>query len=134
FLDTCNEFWWVSTCVAKGLLRKEIIYSKEMLERFVRPMFMKIIEWYAGTKTGFSVSFGKSGKFMNNYLPGTIHNEILKTYSDHLLENNWHALIAMTEIFGQLAPAVANALNFQYNSEEEKNVTTHLKQLYKEQD
>ncbi|MFI5188514.1 MAG: aminoglycoside 6-adenylyltransferase, partial [Chitinophagales bacterium] len=46
FLDTCNEFWWVSTCVAKGLLRKEIIYSKEMLERFVRPMFMKIIEWY----------------------------------------------------------------------------------------
>ena len=32
FLDTCNEFWWVCTYVAKGLLRNEIIYSKDMLE------------------------------------------------------------------------------------------------------
>jgi aminoglycoside 6-adenylyltransferase len=32
FLDTCNEFWWVCTYVAKGLTRNEIIYSKEILE------------------------------------------------------------------------------------------------------
>ena len=53
FLDTCNEFWWVSTYVAKGLLRREITYAKEMLENPVRQMFMKIIEWYIGINTNF---------------------------------------------------------------------------------
>ena len=35
-----------------------------MQETVVRPMFMKMIEWYIGTETNFSVSFGKAGKFM----------------------------------------------------------------------
>ena len=70
FLETCNEFWWTSTNVAKGLLRNEITYAKEMQETVVRPMFMKIIEWYIGIETNFSVSFGKAGKFMKTHLPG----------------------------------------------------------------
>jgi len=57
FLETCNEFWWTSTNVAKGLLRNEISFAKAMLETVVRPMYMKIIEWYIGTETNFSVSF-----------------------------------------------------------------------------
>src|SRR5437762_7444046 len=82
FLDTCNEFWWVSTYVAKGLLRRVITYSKEMLERHVRLMFMRIVEWYVGITTGFSVSFGKGGRFINKYLPEAVYDRILETYSD----------------------------------------------------
>ncbi|MEO8961126.1 MAG: aminoglycoside 6-adenylyltransferase [Ginsengibacter sp.] len=43
FSDTCNEFWRGSTCVAKGIIRNQIIYSKEMLGKVVRPMFMKVL-------------------------------------------------------------------------------------------
>lgn len=130
FLETCNEFWWVSTYVAKGLLRNEITYAKEMLETIIRPMFMKIIEWFIGTETNFSISFGKGGKFMKQNLSSTQYDKILATYSDQELENNWKSLFLMTELFGELAATVANKLNFQYNSNEEHNVMTYLKTSY----
>lgn len=133
FLSTCNEFWWVCTYISKGLLRKDITYSKEMLEKVVRPMFMKIIEWYIGINTNFSVSFGKAGRFMNQYLSTTQYEKILATYSDQQIGNNWVSLFLMTELFGQFAKAVADYLNFKYNSNEEQNVTLYLKQSFDEQ-
>jgi len=134
FLDTCNEFWWVSTYVAKGLLRNEITYAKEMLETIVRPMFMKIVEWYIGIETNFSISFGKGGKFMKQNLSTTQYDRILATYSDQQIENNWKSLFLMAELFRELAATVANKLNFQYNSDDEYNVMTYLKTSYYEQE
>jgi len=133
FLDTCNEFWWVCTYVAKGLLRNEIIYSKEMLETVVRPMFMNVIAWYIGTETNFSVSTGKGGRFMKNFLPSSLYNRILETYSDHTLENNWKALFLIMDMFGQFASAVSGRLRFKYISSEERDVKAYLGRLYKEQ-
>jgi aminoglycoside 6-adenylyltransferase len=130
FLETCNEFWWVSTYVAKGLLRNEITYAKEMLETTVRPMFMKIIEWFIGTKTHFSVSFGKGGKYMKRNLSSIQYDKILATYSDQQLENNWKSLFLMTALFGEFAVTIADRLHFQYNLDEQQNVMTYLKTSY----
>jgi len=132
FSDVCNEFWWVSIYVAKGLLRNEITYTKETLENYVRPMFMKMIEWYIGTQTGFTVSVGKGGKFIKRYLPEETYNKILATYSDAQPQNNWNALFLMTELFGELASAVSDELELNYNKTEEINVKEYLKQLYDE--
>src|SRR6476659_10139590 len=132
FLDTCNEFWWVCTYVAKGLLRDEIIYSKEMLETVVRPMFMNVIAWHIGVETNFSVSIGKAGKFMSNFLSPELYQQILQTYSDQIVENNWRALFLMMDIFGQLARAVSAKMKFRYVIGEEENVTAYLKQLHNE--
>jgi aminoglycoside 6-adenylyltransferase len=130
FSDTCNEFWWVSTYVAKGLLRNQTTYAKETLENYVRPMFMKMIEWHIGTQTAFSVSVGKGGKFMRSYLGEETYNKILATYSDAQLQNNWNALFVMTELFGELASTVGEKLRFNYSTIEEINVKEYLKQLY----
>jgi len=130
FLDTCNEFWWVCTYVAKGLLRNEIIYSKEMLETVVRPMFMNVISWHIGLETNFSVSIGKAGKFISNFLSPELYQQILQTYSDQVVENNWRALFLMMDIFGQLARAVSGKLKFRYVFGEEENVIAYLKQLH----
>jgi aminoglycoside 6-adenylyltransferase len=132
FLDTCNEFWWVCTYVAKGLLRNEVIYSKEMLETVVRQMFMNVITWYIGIETNFSASVGKGGKFMKGFLPPDLYDKILQTYSDHIIENNWKALFLMMDIFGQLARSVSGKLKFEYRVEEEQNVVAYLNRLYKE--
>jgi aminoglycoside 6-adenylyltransferase len=133
FLDTCNEFWWVCTYVARGLVRNVIIYSKEMLETVVRPMFMSVIAWHIGIETNFSVSVGKGGKFIKSFSSPDLCTQILQTYSDQALENNWKALFLMTEIFGQLARAISGQLKFKYMITEEENVVTYLNQLYKEQ-
>jgi len=133
FLDTCNEFWWVCTYVAKGLVRNEMVYSKEMLETVVRPMFTSVITWHVGVETNFSVSVGKGGKFMKNFLSPDLYDRILKTYSNEVLENNWKALFLMMDIFGELARSVSGKLKFKYVIAEEENVIAYSKQLYREQ-
>ncbi|MGI8582516.1 MAG: aminoglycoside 6-adenylyltransferase [Chitinophagaceae bacterium] len=130
FIDTCNEFWWVCTYVSKGLLRDEITYAKEMLEDPVKQMFMKIIEWYIGTKTNFSVSFGKGGKFMKKYLTAHEYNTILTTYPDFKPENIWTSLFVMTDLFSEFAVHVAEKLNIKYNFYEQENTVNYLRQKY----
>ncbi|EMI9091148.1 aminoglycoside 6-adenylyltransferase, partial [Bacillus wiedmannii] len=46
FLDCCNEFWWCSTNIAKGLWREELSYAKGMLDGPVRDMFIVMLEWH----------------------------------------------------------------------------------------
>jgi len=127
FQDTCNEFWWLSTYVAKGLLRNEITYAKGMMETVLRPIFMKIVEWHIGMKTDFSVSFGKAGRFMKGYLSKGEYESILHTYSDQQTENNWASLVKMTELFSQFANEVAIGLGFKYKLKEEENVRSYLR-------
>jgi aminoglycoside 6-adenylyltransferase len=132
FLDTCNEFWWVSTYVAKGLLRDEITYAKEMLETAVRPMFMKLIEWKIGVETDFLVSIGKAGRFLNKYLTNDNYNSVLATYADFDIENNWKSLFVMADLFGQFANELSGKLKFRYNKTEEQNTIEYLKLLHGE--
>jgi aminoglycoside 6-adenylyltransferase len=133
FMDTCNEFWWVCTYVARGLARNEIIYPKEMFETIVRPMFMSVITWHIGLEKNFSVSVGKGGKFIKKFLPANLYERILKTYSDEVLENNWKALFLMMDIFGELARSMSAKLKFKYLMTEEENVIDYSKQLYRGQ-
>lgn len=133
FLDTCNEFWWTSTYVAKGLLRNEIIYAKEILETVVRPMFMKVLEWKVGIENDFAVSFGKAGKFLKIYLPDNFYKKILLTYSNFETEENWTALFLMIEIFQETSNFIAEKLGFNINTKEQQNTCAYLKELYEEQ-
>jgi aminoglycoside 6-adenylyltransferase len=133
FLDTCNEFWWVSTYVVKGLLRDEIIYAKQTLETVVRPVFMKVIEWKTGIENDFGVSPGKAGRFLKTYLHGEFYEKILLTYSNCELQKNWRSLFLMTEIFQQTSNFVADKLGFSINKIEEQNTISYLKGQYNAQ-
>jgi aminoglycoside 6-adenylyltransferase len=130
FSDCCNEFWWTCTNVAKGLWRQEIIYAKEMLEIPVRKMFLKVIEWYIGIETDFSVSFGKSGKNMQAYLSPVLYSKVLLTYPDANSENIWKSLFIMADIFSELANKISGNLCLEYNSTEDHNVTEYLKSIF----
>ena len=52
FSDCCNEFWWVSTYVAKGLWREETTYALHMLNVPVRNMLIQMIAWHIGIQIG----------------------------------------------------------------------------------
>ncbi len=130
FSDVCNEFWWVSTYVAKGLLRHEITYAKEMLETVVRPMFIKMVAWKIGIENDFSVNVGKAGKFIKNYLSEDFYQDILQTYSNADIEENWKSLFKMTEIFQQISSETARKLNFQFDKVEQEKTLAYLKERY----
>jgi aminoglycoside 6-adenylyltransferase len=133
FADTCNEFWWVSTYVAKGLLRNEIIYAKESLETVVRPMLMKVLKWKVGIENNFGVSFGKSGKFLKSYLSDNLYKKLLLTYSNFETEENWKALYLMTEIFQETSDSIAEEFGFIVNKKEQQNTIAYLKELHDRQ-
>jgi len=133
FKDCCNEFWWVSTYVAKGLWRHELIYAKATLENVVRLMFLKMIEWYIGAQTEFKVSLGKSGRNVKQHVSPELYQKILSTYQDSDINNTWLSLFTMTSTFSELANEVACGLGFRYNMVEEENVTGYLRSIYKTQ-
>ena len=131
FSDHCNEFWWVSTYVSKGLARKEITYAKAMMDGPVRRMFMKMLEWYIGIKTNFLVSFGKDGRFIKDHVSGELYRQILKTYSDAEIGNMWNSLLLMTDLFKKFSGKVKTEFDFQNESEGDE-VIAYLKKIRKE--
>lgn len=130
FFDYCNEFWWVSTNAGKGLARNEIIYAKEMIENHLRPVLMKMLEWYIGSNNSFSVSIGKGGKFLKKYLQKKMYGQLLSTYAGTDIEDNWDALFTLISLFSKCASEVAAAAHFEYNDAEEINAIKYLKGLY----
>ena len=95
FYRACNEFWWVSIYVAKGLWRDEIPYAMDNLNFHVRPQLIQMLSWYVGISTDFSCSVGKSGKYLKNYLPNEIWDRFLKTYPAGNVSSIWDSLFEM---------------------------------------
>lgn len=125
FADCCNEFWWVSTYVAKGLWRDEIIYAHAMLDQVVREQLMKMLAWHIGIQTGFSRSPGKFGKYYRRHLEPELWDMLLRTYADADVERTWDALETMCDLFRIATRSVAAHFGFTY-PEEDANVTAHL--------
>ncbi|MGZ7444382.1 aminoglycoside 6-adenylyltransferase [Paenibacillus sp. TH7-28] len=129
YADCCNEFWWVSTYVAKGLWRREMTYAMDHLNMYVRPMLIKMLEWKVGLDTGFSLSAGKNGKYLEKYLPNQNWLALTSTYPDGTYAAVWRALFAALDLFRSTAKEVAERLNYEYPLDDDRNVTAYLKQV-----
>lgn len=129
FADCCNEFWWVSPYVAKGLWRRQIVYAKHALDVVVRDQLMKMLTWYIGVRTGFSVNPGKDGKYFERYLEPELWEMLLATYTDDSYEHTWEALFTMGELFRRVARQVAEAFGFSYPYEDDARVSAHLRRV-----
>ncbi|WP_042348200.1 aminoglycoside 6-adenylyltransferase [Bacillus massiliigorillae] len=125
FADCCNEFWWVSTYVAKGLWRQEILYAYDHLNS-VREMLLTMLEWKVGIETNFSLSVGKNSKYLKSYLDNDIWERLMKTYPNGDYEQVWNSLFEAIDIFEQVAIEVANILEYQYPFEDANKVKQYL--------
>jgi aminoglycoside 6-adenylyltransferase len=131
FDDCCNEFWWVSTYVAKGLWRDELTYSKQMLDVYVREQLLKMLVWYFGVQTDFQKSPGKMGKYFKECLEPELWMQLQNTYADAQPEHMWDSLFVMGNLFWQTAQDVANHFGFHYPKQDDKNVTDFLHHVRK---
>jgi len=127
--DCCNEFWWVSTYVVKGLCRKEILYAIDHLNQIVRHELLRMISWKVGIETGFSLSVGKNSKYINKYIDEDLWNRLLSTYRMDSYENVWEALLICHELFREVSKEVSEILGFIY-PEYDKNITRYTEDMY----
>lgn len=129
FSDCCNEFWWICPYIAKGLWRGEILYAKHFLDHYLRDQLLKMLSWYAGTRSGFSRSLGKNGKYLQGQVEPEIWQHLLDTYSDADYEHTWQALFAATELFREVATRVAEKLDFKYPMADDQRVSAYLNHI-----
>lgn len=129
FHCTCNEFWWCLNNVAKGLWREEIPYVMDMIDFQLRPMLRRLLEWKIGIENNFSVSVGKSAKYMDKYISKEIYQKYLRTYSLPQVNTIWDAVFNMCDLFEEIAIEVSGKLNFSYDLVEADNSKRYLKHV-----
>ncbi len=129
FADCCNEFWWVSPYVAKGLWRRELPYARAMLEVYVREQLTKMLRWQIGIQTEFQANPGKAGKYFERYLPQAQWQLLLRTFAGADYESIWDALEAMGALFRQAALFVAERSGFEYPAADDERVSAFLRRI-----
>ena len=67
FNDCCNEFWFVSTYIAKGLFRDEILFASWHMEQIARVQLYNMLSWKIGIDYGYGFSIGKHNKYINKH-------------------------------------------------------------------
>lgn len=129
FADCCNEFLWVSTNVAKGLWREELVYARVMLDQYVRPQALRMLDWSIGAGSGFTINPGKLGKRYKQALPGRLWALVQASYADADLTRNWAALHALFDAFEAAATTVARALDLASPADDSAAVRAYLRRL-----
>ena len=129
YICACNEFWWCLNNVAKGLWRGEMTYVQHMVNHVVRIQLEKLLSWKVGLITDWSVSVGKSGKYMNRWLPEKDWTEYLSTWFSCDVKEAWEAAGRMCALFDRTAKEVGAGLGYEYNQTEAENSFSYFRHV-----
>ena len=116
FEKVCNEFWWVSAYVVKGICRKQVIYATDHLYGICQQEFLKILAWQVASNRGV-VDIGKNYKYLFNYLPTEKEKEFSNLLDFSSIEKLSQSLLATMQLFHQEAQRLAQKLDFDYDKE-----------------
>ena len=116
FEKTCNEFWWVSAYVVKGICRKQIIYATDHLYGICQQELLKILAWQVASDRGV-VDIGKNYKYLFNYLPIEKEKEFSALLDFSSLDKITQSLFATMQLFHQEAQSLAQKMGFKYEKE-----------------
>ena len=127
FEKTCNEFWWVSAYVVKGICRKQIIYATDHLYGICQQELLKILAWQVAGDRG-TVDIGKNYKYLFNYLPIEKEKEFSALLDFSSLDKITQSLLATMEFFHQEAQYLAQKMGFKYEKEVAEKMIEYAKE------
>ena len=116
FEKSCNEFWWVSAYVVKGIRRKQVIYSTDHLYSICQQELLKVLAWQAASDRG-RVDVGKNYKYLFNYLPAEKEKEFSNLLDFSSIEKLTQSLFTTMKFFHQEAQYLAQKMGFDYDKE-----------------
>lgn len=130
FEKSCNEFWWVSAYVVKGICRKQIIYATDHLYGICQQELLKILAWQIASDRG-AVDIGKNYKYLFNYLPIEKEKEFSALLDFSSLDKITQSLLATMEFFHQEAQYLAQKMGFKYEKEVAERMIEYAKEKLK---
>ena len=116
FEKVCNEFWWVSAYVVKGICRKRVIYATDHLYGICQQELLKVLAWQVASDRG-AVDIGKNYKYIFNYLPAQKENEFSSLLDFSNSDKITQSLFATMKLFHQEAQTLAQKMGFDYDKE-----------------
>lgn len=116
FKNFCNEFWWVSAYVVKGICRKQVIYATDHLYGICQQELLKVFAWQVAADKG-TVDVGKNYKYLFNYLPAEKEKEFSSLLDFSSIDKITQSLFATMQLFHQEAQRLAQKLGFDYDKE-----------------
>ena len=116
FDKACNEFWWVSAYVVKGICRKQAIYATNHLYGICQQELLKVFAWQVASDRG-EVDIGKNYKYLFQYLPTEKEKEFSALLDFSSVEKLTQSLFATMELFHQEAQFLAHKMGFDYDKE-----------------
>ena len=127
FEKSCNEFWWVSAYVVKGICRNQIIYAIDHLYGICQQEFLKILAWQVASDKG-TVNVGKNYKYLFNYLPAEKEKDFSNLLDFSSLDKITQSLFATMEFFHREAQYLAKKLGFDYDMEVAEKMIEYAKE------
>ena len=114
FEKACNEFWWVSAYVVKGICRKQVIYATDHLYGICQQELLKIIAWQVASDRG-KVDIGKNYKYLFQYLPAEKEKEFTALLDFFDQKSLTKSLLATMNFFHKEAQAFSLKNGFHYD-------------------
>ena len=127
FEKSCNEFWWVSAYVVKGICRKQVIYSTDHLYGICQQELLEILAWQVARDRG-AVDIGKNYKYLFNYLPAEKEKEFSNLLDFLSLDKIIQSLLATMQLFHQEAQRLAQKMGFDYDKEVAEKMIEYAKE------
>ncbi|ETE00128.1 aminoglycoside 6-adenylyltransferase [Streptococcus pseudopneumoniae] len=116
FKNSCNEFWWVSAYVVKGICRKQVIYATDYLYGICQQELLKVLAWQAVSDRG-AVDIGKNYKYLFHYLPAEKEKKFLNLLDFSSLDKITQSLFTTMQLFHKEAQFLAQKIGFDYDKE-----------------
>jgi len=116
FEKACNEFWWVSAYVVKGICRKQLFYATDHLYGICQQELLKILAWQVASDRG-TVDVGKNYKYLFSYLPAEKEKEFSNLLDFSSSDKITQSLFATMDLFHQEAQSLAQKMGFNYDKE-----------------
>jgi len=116
FEKVCNEFWWVSAYVVKGICRNQLVYATDHLYGICQQEFLNILAWQVASDRG-RVDVGKNYKYLFNYLPAEKEKEFSNLLDFSSVEKLTQSLFDTMQLFHQEAQSLAQKMDFDYDKE-----------------
>ena len=130
FVKSCNEFWWVSAYVVKGICRNQLIYATDHLYGICQQEFLKILAWQVASDRG-KVDIGKNYKYLFNYLPAEKEKEFSSLLDFASLDKIIQSLLATMQLFHREAQFLAQKMGFDYDKEVAEKMVEYAEERVK---
>ena len=114
FDKSCNEFWWVSAYVVKGIHRNHLVYATDHLYGICQQELLKLLAWQVAADKG-TVDVGKNYKYLFQHLPAEKEKEYtaLLDFSDE--KKITKSLLSTMHFFHKEAQAFSLKTGFHYD-------------------